>query len=177
MRDSSTQEITKIMTKVGEAISERDISEKKLKNAAGLKIELPKFKGYYSDMDIYTFRSEFSKLIEPNVQKGLWATCLKNNYLSGAAYNLVSKFDKIDEIWEKLIEVYGNTQLMFQNKISALEKFSNLEKLKEDEKIAYTLTSLLNVMSDLSRLAEKYDLEGDLSLPWWWVAKNFELMW
>ena len=31
-------------------ILDRDISEKKLKNSAGLNIQIPKFKGYYSEM-------------------------------------------------------------------------------------------------------------------------------
>ena len=108
-----------------------------------MKIELPKFKVYYSEMNIYTFRSEFKKLIEPNVQRGLWSDYLKKNCLAGAAYNLVSKIEEIDDIWGKLIEVYGNTRLLFQNKISSLERFSNLEKLKDDEKIAFTISSML----------------------------------
>ena len=49
-------------------IIKRDISEEKLRNAVGLKIELPKFKGYDSDTDLYTFHTEFEKLIEPYVQ-------------------------------------------------------------------------------------------------------------
>ena len=36
-----------------------DINEKKLKYATGLRIELPKYKCYDSDMDHYTFRTEF----------------------------------------------------------------------------------------------------------------------
>ena len=80
-------------------------------------------------MDIYTFRAEFNKLKEPNVQKNLWADYLKKNCLAGAAYNLVSKIDNIEDIWKKLFEVYGDTQLMLQNKLSSLEKFSNLDKL------------------------------------------------
>ena len=78
-------------------------------------------------MNVFTFRSEFKKLIEPNVQKVLWADYLKKNCLAGAAYNLVFSIENIDAIWEKLIEVYGNTQLLLQNKIGSLEKFSNLE--------------------------------------------------
>ena len=73
MRDDSTDILEKFLKKVSDIISDRDISEKKLKNSAGLKIELGKFKGYNSEMDIYTFRSEFSKLVEPNVQSILWA--------------------------------------------------------------------------------------------------------
>ena len=147
---------------VQSTIVDRDISEKKLKNSAGLNIQLPKFKGYQSEMSIYTFRTEFKKLIEPNVQKSLLADYLKKNCLSGAAHNLVSGMEDVDLIWTKLTEVYGDTQLLLQNKIGSLGKFSNLEKLQDDEKIAFTLSSILNVMNDLCKLAVEYDLEADL---------------
>ena len=74
----------------------------------------------------------------------------------------MSSIREIDAIWSKLFEVYGNTQLMLQNKISTLENFSNLDQIKDDEKIAYNLSSILNVMSELSDLAKEYDLEGEL---------------
>ena len=40
-------------------IKERDIDEEKLRSGSGLTIELSKFKGYDSKLDIFTFRSEF----------------------------------------------------------------------------------------------------------------------
>ena len=42
---------------VEDAIKKRDISERKLENSAGLKIEMQKFEGYNSAMDIYTFEN------------------------------------------------------------------------------------------------------------------------
>ena len=162
MRSSSTS-ITDVFVKsVGKAMLDRDISEKKLKNAAGLNIKLTKFVGYNSEIDIYTFRTEFSKLIEPNVQRCLWSDYLKKNCLGGAAHNLVAKEESINEIWKKLFQVYGDTNLIFQNKISALDKYSNFGKLKDDAKIAYAISSLLNVMVDLQKLATEYDLLGEL---------------
>jgi hypothetical protein len=162
MRDGGTKLMGTFLDNLHKVVTDRDISEKKLKNTAGLNIELGKFKGYNSDMDIYTFRTEFSKLVEPEVRKGLWADYLKKNCLTGAAQNLVSKVEDIDSIWKKLIEVYGDTQMLLQNKIGSLKKFTNLEKQRDDEKIVLSLTHLLNVMADLSTLAGKYDLEDDL---------------
>ena len=40
-------------------VIERDITPDKLKNACTLQIDLPKFIGYNSKMDLYTFKSEF----------------------------------------------------------------------------------------------------------------------
>ena len=162
MRESGTTFVETFLTKIRDTIQDRDISEEKLKNAAGLHVDLPKFNGHYSEMDIFTFRSEFKKLIEPYVQKKLWSDYLKKIFLAGAAYNLVAKIDCIDDIWEKLTEAYGDTKLLLQNKISSLEKISGLEKLRDDEKIAFSISSMLNIMTDLSKLAEDYDLEGDL---------------
>ena len=45
----------------------RDLSEK-IKNASILGIKLPKLKGYDSQMDFYTFKTEFEKLVAPRIQ-------------------------------------------------------------------------------------------------------------
>ena len=143
-------------------ISLRDVSEGKLKRSKALPIDLPKFKGFDSKLDIYSFKSEFEKLIEPSIQSVTWFKTLKNNYLSGPAFTLVDKLDNIDEAWKKLIEAYGNVRLLLQNKIADLDKFENLQKLKGDEKIGSALAKIINMMIDLSTLAEKHNLEAKL---------------
>ena len=162
LRDGCRDKMTEFSKNLDKAISTRDISEKKLKNSATLDIEMKKFKGYGSEDDYYTFKSEFKKLVEPVVQKTFWADYLKKNCLSGAALNLVRKIDDIEEIWKKLKEAYGNTHLMLQSKLGSLEKFTNLDKLKDDEKIANHIAGLLNLMAELGKLAEEYKLENDL---------------
>ena len=87
----------------------RDISEEKLKNANSIKIELAKFQGYDSKLDIYSFRSQFEKLIQPTCQKRFWVDILKKNYLSGPALILVEQSDSMDEIWSKLTNAYGKS--------------------------------------------------------------------
>ena len=162
MRDDVTLETQAFIEQVEKAVSDRDISEKKLKNSTGLSITIPKFKGYQSEMNIFTFRSEFKKLVEPNFQKCLLADYLKKNLLAGSAQNLVAELDDIDLIWTKLTEVYGNTQLLLQNKIGSLSRLSNLDRLQDDEKISLSLSSILNTMEDLRKLAVEYDLEAEL---------------
>ena len=51
---------------------ERDITLEKIKQASDMPIEIPRFTGYDSKMDFFTFRSEFRKLIEPKIRKKLW---------------------------------------------------------------------------------------------------------
>ena len=42
-----------------------------MKNASALGIKIPKFKGYESELDLYTFKSEFDKLIVPRIRANL----------------------------------------------------------------------------------------------------------
>ncbi len=161
-RSEGSDCLSKHISEVNTRMTERDISEKKLKNSAALDIKIPKFEGYKSEMDVYTFKAEFKKLVEPYIQKDLWADHVKKNLLAGSALNLVLKIEKIDKIWEKLFEVYGNTHLMLQNKLAALDNFSNLDKLRDDEKIASQISGLLNLITDLCKLAKTYSLENDL---------------
>ena len=143
-------------------VSSRDISEEKLKNSASLTIELSKFKGYESKHDIYTFKSEFEKLVQPRVQKTLWLHILKNNYLEGPALVLVDKLETIDEAWKVLTNAYGNIKLLLQNKIGSLSKMECLDKIKGDEKIMVAIAKIINAMTELSTLAQKHSLEYKL---------------
>ena len=117
-RDIVAKKRTDFLGKLQSVIKERDVTPEKMKNATTLRIELPKFGGYGSKMDLYTFKSEFKKLVEPVVQKQFLADYLKRNYLSGSALNLVEKETDYSKIWEKLKESYGNQRLLLQNKLS-----------------------------------------------------------
>ena len=114
------------VSKLIKIVSDRDISEKKLTNSAGLKMDFKKFSGYDSPVDVYTFKSKFQKLVQPYVQKHLWAEYLKSNCLSGVALNLVSKMEDSSKVWEKLIEVYGDPSLLLQKKITFFGKVASL---------------------------------------------------
>ena len=72
-------------------ISDRDLSEDKIKNPSILGIKLPKFKGYDSVMDFYTFIVEFEKLVAPWVQAKLLPEYLKDNYLEGKAFEIAKE--------------------------------------------------------------------------------------
>ena len=64
MRQNCSEFAEQYFSDLSEAVTNRDISERKLKNAAGLIMNLTKFTGYSSEIDIYTFRSDFKKLVE-----------------------------------------------------------------------------------------------------------------
>ena len=68
----------------------------------------------------------------------------------------------IDEIWKRLIKSYGEARVLLQNKLGALSKLSDLDKVRGDEKLVNGLSELLNAMAEVSRLAGKYGLENEL---------------
>ena len=140
----------------------RDISTEKLKNASSLNIDLVKFKGYESKLDIYSFRNEFEKLIQPTILQRYWSDTPKKNYLSGPALTLVERSETVEDIWVKLIDAYGNVKFLLQNKISNLDRVDCLDKIKGDEKIGNAIAKIINTMTELSDLAQKYNLENKL---------------
>ena len=148
--------------KIFQLMKTRNITEETLRRSQETTIDLPKFQGYDSNFDIYSFRHQFEKLVQPGTQKKFWVDSLKTKYLEGPAYTLVEKIDDIDEVWKKLTESYGNVKLLLHKKLGELDKFDNLGKIKGDEKIAHTLSKVINMMTELSTLAEKYNLENKL---------------
>ena len=141
---------------------DRDISAEKLRNASTITVDLAKFKGYESKLDVYSFKSEFEKLIQPSCQKRLWVDTLKNKYLAGPPFTLVERTETLSEIWEKLTEAYGNVRLLLQNKIASLDEFTSLDKIKDDEKMVTALAKIINMMGELKSLAEKHQIETNL---------------
>ena len=143
-------------------VSKRDVTADKLKNATTLKIDLPKFSGYDCQLDFYTFKTEFVKLVEPMVQAPILSDYLKRNYLTGSALTLVEKETDYQEIWKKLLDSFGNARLLLQNKLAGLDAVGGLWKLKNDEKIMDSLAKIVNAMTDLSTLASEHKIEGQL---------------
>ena len=162
IRDNLNTKRKAFVKKLQTAVTDRDISPDKLKNAANIPIDLQRFSGYDCKIDLFTFQSKFKKLVEPVIQKPYWADYLKHNYLEGQALLLVEGESDYAKIWEKLLASYGNTCLLLQNKLGELEKIGGLWKVKGDEKLALSLSRLLNTMKDLGNLAEEHNIEGQL---------------
>ena len=143
-------------------ITKRDLSDEKLKSALTLDLQVPKFSGYDSQLDIFSFKREFGKLVEPYLSKIHWSDTLKWKYLTGPALTLVESMSDISKIWEKLEATYGDVQLLLQNKLISMNKIENLWEVKSDEKRISSISALLNSMTDLSDLAREHSLENDL---------------
>ena len=111
-------------------INSRGISEEKVKNASLLGIELPKFGGYKSKLDFYSFKTKFEKLIAPKVKHDLLSEHLKLKYLEGQALQTVKEMDDIKLIWERLEDSFGHVPTLLNQKLEDLEKSTPLEKSK-----------------------------------------------
>ena len=158
-KDNLCVSIEKYKTGIDSEISKRDLTEEKIKNAATLGIKLPKFKGYNSTLDYYTFKSEFEKLVSKRISKDLLSDYLKLNYLEGQALQLVKEIDDLGKIWERLKSAYGNVSTLLTNKIEVLDKTTPLWKVKGDEKVVESIIKLKNVMMELSTLSGKHSVE------------------
>ena len=143
-------------------IKERELDKEKNFKASSLKINLPKFKGYDSLLDIYTFKDKFEKLNSATIPKRLMPEFLKNNYLEGSALESVKRLESIDEIWESLEKEFGDPRVMLMKKFAELESMGTLGRVYQAEKVKDSLNKLVNVMQDLMKLAEKHDIEDKL---------------
>ena len=53
-------------------------------------------------------------------------------------------------------------KLLLKNKVGTLDKFQSLGKVKGDEKLGNAIAKIVNLMTNLSRLSKKFDLEHKL---------------
>ena len=143
-------------------IQEREISKEKTFQVSSLNINLSKFNGYDSEMDIYTFQREFEKLHVKSTPKKMLSDLLKYNYLAEPALSLVKSLDNIDEMWKRLKRAYGDSKMLLNKKLSSVLALGPLWKIKDVEKLKTALMSLINIMSDLINLAKYHNIEGKL---------------
>ena len=147
---------------INDEVNEREISKQELFQESKLKINLPKFSGYDSKLDIYTFQSEFMKIYKRTTPKRVMPDILKNNLLEGSALSLVKQVHDIDEIWIRLKSAYGDAKLLLKKKMSEICKINQLWKMKDPEKVVDTLSKIINIMKDLEHLAEEHKIQSKL---------------
>ena len=139
----------------------RELHKLETFKASCLNIKLPKFKGYDSAMDIFTFQSTFEKLYEKRTPKTMLPDLLINNYLEDPALSLVKSVKDISEIWDRLKSAYGDPKSMHKKKHCEISKFTALWKIKEPEKRMEGLIRINNLMN-LTTLAMKRNIENQL---------------
>ena len=90
-----------------EQVKVRELEKEKL--SVSVDIKLQKFSGFTSELDIYSFKSEFEK-ISKKMPSSKLPDLLKHNYLANPALAMVKSLDKINEIWDRLQQAYGDPQ-------------------------------------------------------------------
>ena len=140
----------------------REITKQELFNESKLKINLPKFSGYESKIDIYTFQSKFMKVHKRATPTRMMADVLKNNLLERPALSLVRSVTDIDEIWKRLKAAYGDPKLLLKRKIAEIGKINHLFKIRDTGKIVDALSKIINTMKDLEKLAKDHNIQSKL---------------
>ena len=125
-------------------------------------LKLQKFKGFGSELDVYTFRSEFEKLYLKETPKKMLADLLKHNHLANPALAMVKALDDIEEIWTRLQKAYGDPKTILSKVLSDVKKIGPIWKLKDSEEIKEGLGNLINAITDLIKLAKKHNIEAKL---------------
>ena len=143
-------------------IAERNVSKERLSSSASLNIELSKFSGFDSPLDIYTFQNEFEKLFSSKLKTSELSDFLKWNYLEGSALTLVKGLSTAKEIWSRLKEAFGDSEVLLRKKLMEVEKLGPIWKCKDKAKLVQILSKLIYVMIELQDLAKKHDIENDL---------------
>ena len=91
---------------INNKVKNREITKQKLFNVSKLRIDLLKFSGYETKLDIYSFQSEFLKIYERTTPKRMTPDLLKNNSLEVSALSLVKSMTDIEDIWKRLKGAY-----------------------------------------------------------------------
>ena len=100
-----------------EEIRLRELNKQKRFKTSSLKINVPKFQGYESTLDFYTFKNKFLQLHSQDVPVRALPELLKNNYLEGPALESVKRLQTIEDIWENLQKAFGDTRVMLLKKL------------------------------------------------------------
>ena len=142
-------------------MKEREMSKEKNFKASSLNINIEKFKGYDSELDIYSFQYEFEKIHLKSTPKKMLPDLLKYNYLSEPALSLVKCLDNIDEMWIRLKRAYGDPKTLLDRKLMQVRRTGALWKVS-GERLKESLMNLINGISDLISLSKYHGIENKL---------------
>ena len=143
-------------------INNREVMKFKAFDESKHGIDLQKFSGFNSPIDIYSFKDDFEKILSRNTPNAVLADVLTKNYLSDPALSLVKGIQDVDTIWKRLITAYGNTKVLLTKKLAEINTLDSMSKSKDPAKIMSFLTKLITVIKDLINLAEKHSIENNL---------------
>ena len=155
-------EKTSYETHLNFEIQQREIVKEMSFQTSFLNIQLQKFMGYTSDLDVYSFQKEFEKLYLKSTPTKMLPDLLKNNYLADPALSLVKSLEDINEIWKRLHKAYGDSKVLLRKKLTDVKKVGQLWKFKDPERLKDGIMALINAITDLIQLSKKHHIEQKL---------------
>ena len=176
--DDSSRALEELQTKYAKLLSIKDLyairlqkevtsreldDRQKSYDTTKINIQLPKFGGYKSIMDFYTFKSNFER-IHKKTPKSALRDLLVHNFLENPALILVKDVKEIDDIWTRLQDAYGDCKVMLKRKLSEIDSMEGIWSYKNPEKMIEGLSKIINLMRDLMNLAKQHNIENKLYL-------------
>ena len=140
----------------------RELEKQKSFSASSIHIKLEKFKGFSSELDVYSFKAEFEKLHLKDTPTSKLADLLKHNYLANPAVGLVETLEDIGEIWRRLQQAYGDPKTILSKVLTEVKNMKPICKMKGSVEIKDGLVNLINGTRDLIKIAEEHDIEAKL---------------
>ena len=139
-----------------------DLTERKLKLAESLKIDVGKFSGVIGvGDDFYTFKSKFLKAYADYPQS-LLVQYIKNNHLEGRAKDCVGSLDVLDNIWVRLESNFGNTTEMLMHHFQQINKLGHMSRRRTFSQKKHYFQTLINTMQDAIDVATEHGLTGEV---------------
>ena len=153
---------TTYKTSLEAEVKSREIEKQKSFSTSTISIKLEKFKGFASELDVYSFRSEFEKLYLKDTPTSKLADLLKHNFLANPALGLVKSLDDISEIWERLQKAYGDPKTILSKVLGDVKNMTPIHKTKNSDELKDGLVDLINGIRDLIKVAKRHGIEAKL---------------
>ena len=144
-----------------EEIKSRELEKEKTFSSSAINVQLKPFEGFVSELDIYSFRSEFEKLYKKMPTSKL-PDILKHNHLKNPALAMVKSLDKIEEIWERLLKAYGDPKTILSKLLADVKTLGPIWKMRNSDEIKDGLINLINGIRDLIKVAKQHNIEAKL---------------
>ena len=120
------------------------------------KMEPPKFSGNIRNFAI--FKADFESVVMPAYDDPIHQVyVLKETCLQGSAYKLVRNLEKIDEIWSRLSERYGDSLDIVDSVIKDLQDVI-IPKFNQDEGLVNLVDVLEKGIQDLSAIDKRNEI-------------------
>ena len=138
----------------------RELTRNKIQDTKN-EIKLAHFQGYGTGLHFYSFQSQFLNKHRRYTSRDM-VDISKNTYLKGEAYNTVKELTKLDDIWTRLIDEFGNPSRMLKIKLADVLSVGPFSKVKGVTEKSEAVLKTINLLTDVFNKAEEHNLQLEL---------------